>query len=170
MTHNFREFIDKKSRESKQHLKVIKKALEETGFTVEEFFKDEADPYIFLNSNNEQLSFEGVRIYTIGDIVAFRVQKEKDTHPYGKAYSLDIVDMFNDLMSENGDEEKSGKRVIKAIAEEFKNFFKKSAEAEKDLKSVEIEKESGMGSEDGSGKVMVQNSILDFASMARNKM
>lgn len=170
MTHTFHEFIDKKSRESKKHLKTVKRILEENGFTVQDFFKNEEDPYIFLSSTDEQLSFEGVRIYTLGDILAYRVQKEKDTHPYGRAYSLDIVEMFNDLMSESGDEEKAGKRVIKAVAEEFKGFFKKSREAEKDLKSVEIEKERGSDTADnGTGKVLVQNATLDFANMARSK-
>ncbi|RDJ35657.1 MAG: hypothetical protein DWQ19_12630 [Crenarchaeota archaeon] len=167
--HTFTEFVDKKSRESKTHLKTIKRVLEENGFTVDGFMDGE-DPYVFLHSSDDQLSFDGVRIYKIGDILAFRAQKEKDTHPYGKAYSLDIVEMFNDLISENGDEEKSGKQVIKAIVNEFKTFFEKSREAEKQLKTAEIEQERGDASDDGSGKAVIQNTVLDFGNMARSKM
>ena len=170
MNRTFTEFVDKKSRESKNHLKVVKRVLEENGFKVDEHLKDIEDPYIFLNANNEQLSFDGVRIYEIGDILAFRVQKEKDTHPYGRAYPLDVVSMFNDLMSESGDEEKSGNRIMCAIIEEFKTFFMKSRKAEKELKTVEIEKDKGNDAQDdGSGKAVVQNAVLDFANMARSK-
>jgi hypothetical protein len=166
MSTSFKEFVSKKDREAHHQLKTIKKLLEKHGFTVEAFLENEDDPYVFLNANNDQLSFDGVRIYKLGDVMAFRVQKEKDTHPYGKAYPLDIENMFNDMMSESGSEKKAGEEVIEAVVDEFKRFFKKSRTAEKDLKSAEVEQER----EDGNGKVLVRNNTLDYASMVGNKV
>jgi len=166
MNTSFKEFVNKKDREANHQLKIIKKLLEKAGFTVEAFLENEDDPYVFLNTNDDQLSFDGVRIYKLGDVMAFRVQKEKDTHPYGKAYQLDIEAMFNDMMSESGSEKKAGEEVIESVADEFKRFFKKSRTAEKDLKSAEVEQER----EDGNGKVLVRNNTLDYASMVGNKV
>jgi len=156
----FKEFVGKKDREANHQLKTVKKLLEKHGFTVEAYLENEEDPYVFLNANDDQLSFDGVRIYKLGDVMAFRVQKEKDTHPYGKAYPLDIEAMFNDMMSESGSEKKAGEEVIESIVDEFKRFFKKSKTAEKELRSAEVDQER----EDGNGKIMVKNGSLDYAS------
>jgi hypothetical protein len=40
-------------------------------------------------------------------MVAYRVTKEEDTEPYGKAYQLNLEEMFNDYMSESPQEERS---------------------------------------------------------------
>jgi len=164
MKKSFKEFIDKKGRETKHQLTTVKKLLEKNGFTVDEFLNNKNDPYIFLHANNDKLSFEGVRIYKIGDLMAYRVQQEKDTHPYGKAYPLDIEGMFNDLMSENGKEKKSGQQVINGVVGEFESFFKSSLEAEKELKSADVEQE------DDNGQLAVKNNTLDYATMITNRL
>jgi hypothetical protein len=93
------------------------------------------------------LPFDGLRIYRIGDSIAYRVQKEDKTHPYGKAYLLDVEGMYEDLISDNVDEEKAGKTVIKSVAEEMRNFFSKSAEADKEVRAAELDQQTDpMGS------------------------
>ncbi|MEI8269819.1 MAG: hypothetical protein WCG45_00460 [bacterium] len=127
---NFFEFVNRKQRESIKHLKIIKKMLEQSNVKVQGFLDDE-NPYIFVkNPLKEKLEFEGIRIYQIGEMIAYRVQREKDTEPYGKSYLLDLEDMFNDFMSENIEEEKAGEMVVNGVINELKKFFEKSVEAE----------------------------------------
>lgn len=164
--HTFLEFVDKKTRDSIHHLKVVKELLEKNGFTVDSYLSRDDDPYIFLHSSDEQLSFEGVRIYQIGDTIAYRVQKENETHPYGKAYMLDVETMFNDLVSDNGDEEKAGNKVISAVVKEFKTFFKTSKEAEYEIKSadfVDQDNDSRDDTNDG-GRIVLRNPNTDYGA------
>lgn len=156
----FLEFVDIKRREADKQLKVIKKLLEHVGFEVDSFL-DEDDPYLFVFSNEKNLSFEGIRLYKIGGCFAFRVQKEKDTHPYGTAYKIDLEEMFNDFVSEKGDEEKAGKAVIKAVKNELDRFFKKSFEAEQDLRSVDVEDPDA---------IEVRPGNTDYSNMIMNKL
>lgn len=158
MTKTFREFLDRKEREAVTHLHIVKKLLEQAGFTVDSFLVSDEDPYIFVHSNDDSLSFAGVRVYSIGETLAYRIQKESETHPYGKSYLLDVEGMYNDVISDLGDEEKTGKKVIKSVAEEFKRFFKKSREAEQHLKSVDVT--------DGNGVVVVRNNPTDYTGFA----
>lgn len=163
----FLEFVDKKERDVIHHLKVLKKLLEHNGHKVESFLSRENDPYIFLYADNKDLSFDGVRIYQLGETMAFRIQKEKDTHPYGTAYPLDVEGMFNDWISDNGDEKKAGTKVIESVLHEFKRFFRNSLLAERQLKTIELEKSTGS---DGAGKILVKNNLLDYGNMIGNKV
>jgi hypothetical protein len=134
----FLEFVDRKQRETIRHLQIMKKVFDKIGFEVKSHIDDE-DPYLFVKSP-KSLSFEGVRIYEVGDTIAYRIQKEEDTHPYGKSYSLDVQNMFHDFMSENIKEKVAGRKVIDAIKDELNSFFEKSAEAEDDLISQDDER------------------------------
>jgi len=125
----FLEFVNRKERESRKHLNIVLKALKESGLHTYNHINHE-DSYIFVKASNKDLPFEGIRIYEIGNSLAYRVQKEKDTEPFGKAYPLDLEEMFNDLMGENMKEEQAGKEVIKGIVKEIKEFFSKSAKAQ----------------------------------------
>ncbi len=160
MKKTFKEFIDKKSRDASYQLKTIKKLLEKNGFTVESHLNKE-DCYIFLYSNDDQLSFGGVRIYKIGNTIAYRIQKEEKTHPYGSSYSLDVEKMYNDLLSEFGDDEKAGKRVIHAVIGEFQNFFKRSLKAERALANSDLE---------NYGKAVSKNNTLDYSTSVASQM
>ena len=134
---NFFEFVDRKQRESIKHLKIIKKMLEQSNVKVDDFLDNE-NPYIFVkNPLKEKLEFEGIRIFQIGEMIAYRVQREKDTEPYGKSYLLDLEEMFNDYMSENIEEEKAGEMVINGVVKELRKFFEKSFEAEGKLNDVD---------------------------------
>ena len=67
----------------------------------------EEDPYLYVHNKNENLSFNGVRVYKIGDIMAYRIQKEEKTHPYGKAYLLDVENMFNEFLEDMEEKEEA---------------------------------------------------------------
>lgn len=128
----FLEFLDIKEREALKHLKIIKQILEDAGFKTKTFLKEE-DPYIYVQNTNNDGDFGGVRVYEIGDLIAYRVQNESKTEPYGKSYQLDIEGMFKDLLYDHRNPEKAGKVLIKALVKEMKDFFIRSEEAQKSL-------------------------------------
>ena len=159
----FREFVDKKTRKAKKELGIVEKILSQAGITVKNFL-DEDEPYIYVENPSGNLPFEGVRIYKIGDDIAYRVQKEEKTHPYGKAYLLDIEGMYDDLISDNVNEEKAGKAIIKAINSEMRNFFVKSAEAERDVRAAELDRQT-----DPMGRVQIRSTTgTDYANTIQN--
>jgi hypothetical protein len=113
---------------------------------------------------NQNVTFDGIRIYKIGDKIAYRIQKEENTQPFGKAYPLDIEDMFNDLMSDHHKPEEAGKEVVKAVVNEVKRFFVQSAEAEKDLRSGEFSL-----SNTGNGQIAIRSTGSDYSNMVYTK-
>lgn len=155
----FLEFLDRKQREGKHHLSLLAKVLKKENYDVKSFL-DEEEPYIFVYNKNKNTNFDGVRIYEIGNMVAYRIQKREQTHPYGTAYRLDMEGMFNDFMSENMTEENAGKKVMQSVIDEIEKFFKKSAAAEDELRHQE---------KDGLG-LIVKTGGNDYASMLLNKM
>lgn len=157
----FLEFVDRKQRESKKHLKLMEKLLRKGGLEVHSHIEsDDDEPFIFVKSPNKRLSFDGIRIYEIGEMVAYRIQKEEKTQPFGKSYSLDIEDMFNDFMSENIKEKEAGKRVIEGIISEIKKFFSKSERAEEEMK---------ISGQDGTG-LIIKTGGSDYSSAVLNRM
>jgi hypothetical protein len=128
----FLEFIDRKQREGKKHLKLIERVLRKGGLQIYSHLEEEDHPYLFVKAPNK-LSFDGIRIYEIGEMIAYRIQKEEKTHPYGKARLLDLESMFNDYMSENMKEKEAGKRVMESVVNEVRKFFLKTSNAEKEM-------------------------------------
>jgi len=155
----FVEFVDRKQREAKKHLKLIEKVLRQGKLQVYSHLEDE-EPHLFVKANNKKLSFEGVRVYHIGDGIAFRVQKLEKTEPYGKAYSLDVEQMFNDYMSDGMDEKEAVKKVMEAVGQEIKKFFHKSAKAEEETRT---------GQKDGVGMI-VKTGGSDYSSAVLNRL
>jgi hypothetical protein len=156
---SFGNFVDKKKRDTIKQLRLVGKLLHSQGMEVEEFLDDMDEAYIFCLNPNKNSSFQGVRLYKIGGNIAFRIQKESKTHPYGRAYSVPIEDMFNDFMTdEKVNATKAGHRVIESVAFEMKRFFEKSVDAEKQQRS------QGMDKNDGSG-VLVTTTGTDYSSL-----
>ena len=110
----FLEFIDRRQREAIRHLKLVEKMLKKNGMDVRSFLEED-EPYIFVKTT-EDVSFEGIRIYEIGNSLAYRVQKEPETHPYGTAYSLNLEDMFSDFMSDNINEDQAARKFMESAA------------------------------------------------------
>jgi hypothetical protein len=162
---NFNDFINKKARDGRKHLHIIRDVLSKGGLKVADYtekFTD--DPYIFLYTTEPNLSFQGVRIYNIGDGIAFRIQREEKTHPYGKAYALRITDMFNDLV-EDMDQEKAGHKVMEYIVKEMQKFFASSAKADNELNIFKIQ-----GSNDPINRIVIQSSGVDISRQVGNSI
>lgn len=149
----FSSFLDKKNKQAVRELGIIRDILAEGDFKVEDFLKEES-PYIFVNSTEGELDFEGVRVYKVGSNLAYRVQKENKTEPYGTAYSLDIENLFGDLVSDMSEDE-AAEEIKKAVMEEFKNFFQKSSKAQDELNS---------GRTDPQSKIVVSGKAGDFSN------
>ncbi len=132
----FRQFLGGKIRENKRQLHMIKKVLEHGGFRVEDFLDEDQfvdEPYIYCHNPQKDTSFKGVRVYKIGDKLAYRVQRESKTHPFGTAYILDMDGIFNDLMGDGiTKKEHLGNKMMQEIIHNLKSFFQESAAAERE--------------------------------------
>lgn len=161
----FLEYVDKKERESRRELNILKDVLEQNHFKTKTFLENIGDPYIFVYTpKNIELPFEGIRIYKIGKNMAFRVQNEPDAEPYGKAYMLDVEKIYEDQISDTANEEEAGKQVIKCIIEDITRFFNQSASARAALKDVEIQK-----SYDPLSRVVIGTNGTDYANTVTSK-
>ena len=161
--HSFGNFIDKKKRDNLKELRIIGKMLQQHGMRVENFLEDDlgSDPYIYCHSPVKHGSFDGIRIYKTADIIAFRVQKESKTHPYGRAYKLPIEDIFNDMLEdENVSEEKAGRQVMDCVLKEIRRFFEKSNEVEADIRKSD-------GDNDG---LSLNANVQDYSTLIHNKI
>jgi hypothetical protein len=162
---SFGDFVDKKKRESIRQLRIMKQLLERQGLHVDNYLEtgEDHEPYVFCYNPNRDGGFDGIRIYKIGSDLAFRIQKESKTHPYGAAYPLPIESMFSDFLSDDGiDEAKAGKKIIEAVSKEVKKFFERSLEAERDDRQQGIEK-------DAAGSVLVRTTGTDYSALIYNK-
>jgi hypothetical protein len=129
----FREFLGGKRREAKRQLHMVQEALKKGGFKIEDFLDERFDdPYIYCYNPNKDTSFKGVRIYKVGDKIAYRVQRESKTHPFGTAYMLDMDAIFNDMMADGmTKKEQLGHKLMEEIIHNIRAFFKESADAER---------------------------------------
>jgi hypothetical protein len=126
----FSKFLEIKNKKIKRELEIIKKVLESKRIQVESFL-NENNPYLFVKSS-VSLPFDGIRIYKIGSNIAYRIQNENKTEPYGKSYPLDIESVFSDLITDMKEEE-AGKEIIELLNKEISNFFKESEKAQQEI-------------------------------------
>lgn len=151
---SFRDFYENKVRLAIKQLNIVAQVVEKAGFKVDHFLDEQfTEPYVYIHNPNRNTSFEGVRLYRIGDKIAYRVQRENKTHPYGNAYTLDVELMFDDLMEEGEHKpEEIGNKVMEMVTKELRAFFEESAEAEQQRNDQETGKNP-----DGLGTVQVRN-------------
>jgi uncharacterized membrane-anchored protein YjiN (DUF445 family) len=160
---SFGQFVDKKTRAARKNLGVVERVLKTGGFDIKNHLEEE-EPYLFLPSPTKRTSFGGIRIYKIGESIAYRVQKEEKTHPYGKAYRLDIKEMYDDLLSDDEmTEKKAAKEVIESVLKEFNKFFEKSCEADREMRDQDFDQQG-----DPLGRVMVRSTGTDYSNTLRN--
>lgn len=156
----FSSFIDIKNKKTIKELKILKDVLSKK-FRVDAYLENE-DPYIYIKSKNQNLDFEGVRVYKIGSNWAYRIQNESTTEPYGKAYPLDLEKMFEELVPDMSEEE-AGSVIADALVEEFDNFFTKSSKVQKELNIGTITK-STITKNDNTDIPVVGSNSGDFAN------
>lgn len=169
----FGDFVNKKKRDALKELRLIEKMLKKHGLRVENHLEDidGEDPYIFCYNTSKDGSFDGIRIYKIADSIAFRVQKESRTHPYGRAYPLEIEQMFNDFLEdEDTSEDKAGKKVIEAVVKEIRKFFEKSSEIERNDRKVAFgDASAGDQPGGGTGGIAIRQQGTDYSSLIYSK-
>tara|TARA_Y100000034_G_C6825461_1_gene372129 strand:+ start:441 stop:965 length:525 start_codon:yes stop_codon:yes gene_type:complete len=167
MIRSFKDYMDVEDRKALRQLKIVQSLLEHSGMKVTDFTKSEDDqnPYIFVYNTAGNKFFDGIRIYSIGKKLAYRVQKEERTHPFGTAYPLKIEEMFNDLIAEEDiNQEKAGKEIIEQLPKILKKFFERSAEAEKEIIDQDIRDKS-----DENGAGMRSTGGTDYSQTVHNK-
>jgi hypothetical protein len=149
----FLEFFQRDEDQARKKLKLLKGIFDEDGMYSMDFTgEEEKEPYIFVTAPSD-LSFQGVRIYQKGDMTAFMIQKEPKVFPYGKAYSLDLQKMLDDIMVDEKDSKEALKELKKQVAKKIKMFFKQTKKAEDKIVDAEI---TGNGME-GSGQITIRN-------------
>lgn len=159
----FLEFVNKRKRDGKRHLHILEQVFKRSQLNVKPFL-DEDNPYIYLISPDENADFGGVRVYQVGDTVAYRVQKRENTEPYGRPYLLDLEEMYEDFMMDDIKEDEAAKRIVEAVADELKRFFRKSKEAENDFRDMQFDRQT-----DGMGKIILRPTGSDYANNIHNK-
>lgn len=166
MIKTFGEFVNKKKRDMIKQLGIIEQCLRKQGLKVESFLhNDEDDPYIFCFNPAKNTSFDGIRIYKIGGQIAFRIQKESQTHPYGRAYAIPVEEMFQDFLSDDGvKNEEAAKKVVESIINEVLRFFQKSEAAEK-----QDRRDTVVGNADNAGGILMKSQGTDYSNMIFNK-
>jgi len=156
----FNEFVNHRERESRDHLKLIEKILKSGKDSLKvKSFLSEDDPYLFVYAPNDNFTFEGIRVYPIGDTYAYKIQNAEDTQPFGKAYSLDLEKMFADHMSDNIESDEAAKRVSENVKREISRFFELTGKAEEEL----------AGTKPDSGYVL-KTGGSDYSSLIFNKL
>lgn len=159
----FLEFVNKNKRDGKRHLTILEKVFQRGNMTVKPFM-DEDNPYIYVAAPTKEMSFGGVRVYQIGDTIAYRIQKQENTEPFGRPYLLDVEEMYEDFMADDIKEDEAAKRIVQAVADEVSRFFRKSKEAERDFQDVEFDKQT-----DGMGKIVLKPTGTDYSNTVYNK-
>ena len=135
MPTTFLEYVNKKQRDAIRELSVVKRIMKQGGLEVASHLhaKDD-DPYLFIYNPDSAPEF-GLRVYKLGgQDIYYRPQKKEKTHPWGEAKTLDIKGMFEDIMSDEKEEGKVAKQIIKSVSEEIRHYFKANAKADKDHK------------------------------------
>jgi hypothetical protein len=135
--------IHRIKQDNPKRLKTLMKVLIQSGLFVNDHTEDE-DCHLFVTAMPPPQEFEGVRIYCLGNICAYRVQKLKDTEPYGKSYLLDLQKTFDDILEERG-MKTSNKDVVEAFIErlgkELRKFFKTSIKDEDEFIQSQMDAE-----------------------------
>lgn len=164
---SFGDYVDKKKRDTIKQLKLIESMLKKSGFKVEGFLTEdsETEPYVFCYNPKRNPGFDGVRIYKIANSLAFRVCQEAETHPYGKAYPINIEEMFQDFLSDDGTTQReAAEKVIHSVGKELKMFFDKSEEAERNAYKAKV-----YDRDNGDGEIGIKSTGTDYSAMIYNK-
>lgn len=135
MSSTFLEYVNRKQRDAVRELRVVKRILKQGGFQVGSHLHEKhEDPYLYVYNPHDHPDF-GLRIYKLGgQDIYYRPQKKEKTHPWGEAKTLDVKGIYEDVKSDEQNDDKAAQMIIKSIADELKSYFKANAKAEKQNK------------------------------------
>lgn len=155
----FGDFLYKKERDNKENLRLLGLIFKKSGFKVKSGLGDGHSPYVFiykpsgLSKAVDDLSFDGVRLYFLGEVLAYRPQMRHNSQPFGEAYNMDVTGMFRDLMAEG--DKKAGLKVIHYIIQELRDFFIQSGKADQEMPD---------GGDDGQMGMIVGGTGSDYSN------
>jgi hypothetical protein len=142
--------IHRIKQDNPKRLQTLMKVLIQSGLFVQDY-TESYDPHIFVSAMPEPQEFEGIRIYCLGNICAYRVQKMKDTEPYGKSYLLDLQKTYDDILEEKGMKSTNKDTVeafIERLGKEIRKFFKTSMQDEEEFIKSQVDAEDRKDSGD----------------------
>jgi len=162
----FNEYVNRHHFMAKKRLRLLMNVLEKDGLKVEDFTHDEHEPYIFVYAYPVPTTFEGVRFYMHGDILAFKTQKKPETQPYGEAYELDLQTMLMDIFDNEKDksEKHITKVLMKLVGRELRDHFKKAKAAEQDLLTGQVTDDKRTA-----GQIVIRNTGTDYSNTVFSK-
>ncbi len=151
---------------AKKRLRLLMNVLQKDGLRVEDFTHDEHEPYIFVYAYPVPTTFEGVRFYMHGDILAFKTQKKPETQPYGEAYELDLQTMLMDIFENEKDKSEKNitKVLLKLVGREIRDHFKKAKSAEQDILTGQVADNKA-----AAGQIIIRNNGTDYANTVTSK-
>ena len=162
----FNEYVNRHHFMAKKRLRLLMNALQKDGLRTQDFTHDEHEPYVFVYAYPVPTTFEGVRFYMHGDILAFKTQKKPETQPYGEAYELDLQQMLMDIFENEKDKSEKNitKVLLKLIGREIRDHFKKTISAEKDLLTGQV-----ADGKNSAGQIIIRNNGTDYANTVTSK-
>lgn len=162
----FNEYVNRHHFMSKKRLRLLMNVLQKDGLKVEDFTHDDHEPYIFVFSYPLATTFEGIRFYMRGDILAFKTQKKPETQPYGEAYELDLQTMLMDIFENEKDKSEKNitKVLLKLIGREIRDHFKKAKAAEQDLLTGQV-----VDDKKNAGQIVIKNNGTDYSNTVFSK-
>jgi hypothetical protein len=124
------------------------------------------DPHLWVQAHPKPEEFDGIRVYLLGNICAFRVQKLASTEPYGKSYLLDLQKMYDDILAEMGEEayadpKKPTKKLIDEVGVKIRKFYVDSIKDEEKFLQTQLD---GPTRSDIGGATILPNSGFDYSS------
>jgi hypothetical protein len=137
MSSTFLEYVNRKQKDAVRELRIVKRILKQSGLQVSSHLHEmHEDPYLYVYNPNDRPDF-GVRIYKLGgQDIYYRPQKKQKTHPWGEAKTLDLKGMYEDVKSDEQDDDKAAQIIIKSVGDEIKDYFRANAKALKTNKKA----------------------------------
>jgi hypothetical protein len=146
-------------------LKDLYRLLKAGGLVVVDKTNEQNDPHLWVQAHPTPQEFSGIRVYLLGNICAFRVQKLETTEPYGKAYLMDLQGIFDKILEKMGNKaQKSSKEavkeLIKSVSGEINAFYHDSIKDEEEFVQDQL---YGPERSDVGGAALVPSSGFDYS-------
>lgn len=142
-------------------------ALKKGGLAVINRIHQQNDPHLWVQAHPQPEEYRGLRIYLLGNICAFRVQKLESTEPYGKSYLLDLQEMYDNILEDLGEEEDNKDPnmamniLIKQMCDKIRKFYIDSIKDEEEFLSAQL---NGPERQDIGGAAILPVTGIDYSS------
>jgi hypothetical protein len=132
MIQDFRTFSEEAEKQSKEKLKILLEILKKNKFLVIEDFTNEERPYIYVKIDKKDDLYErfkdldlGIRIFSIGKKLVYRIQQGTKGHPVGTSKSIEKPGEIEDHVAQGKSEIKAYKDVFSETPKILIDFMDK---------------------------------------------